>query len=78
MVNLSVKVYIDEKAPEHPLFVPIEYRELPSDAPQAVIIGAGPAGLFAALRLIELGVRPIVLERGKDVDSRRKDMARGD
>ncbi len=76
MVNLSVKVYIDEKAPEHPLFVPIEYRELPSDAPQAVIIGAGPAGLFAALRLIELGVRPIVLERGKDVDSRRKDMAR--
>ncbi len=38
MVNLSVKVYIDEKAPEHPLFVPIEYRELPSDAPQAVII----------------------------------------
>lgn len=76
MVNLSAKVYIDEKAPEHPLFVPIEYRELPSDAPQAVIIGAGPAGLFAALRLIELGVRPIVLERGKDVDSRRKDMAR--
>lgn len=75
MVNLTLKVYIDEPAPEHPLFVPIQYPELRPDAPQAIIVGAGPAGLFAALRLIELGVRPIVLERGKDVDSRRKDMA---
>lgn len=75
MVNLTLKVYIDEEAPAHPLFIPVKYPELKSDAPQAIIVGAGPAGLFAALRLIELGVRPIVFERGKDVDSRRKDMA---
>ncbi|MDE6351810.1 MAG: NAD(P)/FAD-dependent oxidoreductase [Muribaculaceae bacterium] len=47
-----------------------------SDAKPVIIVGAGPAGLFAALRLIELGLKPIVLERGKDVDARRKDMAR--
>lgn len=75
MVNISIKVYIDEHAPEHPLFTPIEYPVLSEDAPQAIIVGAGPAGLFAALRLIELNIRPIVLERGLDVDSRRVDMA---
>lgn len=75
MVNLAIKAYIDENAPAHPLFIPIEYKRLPADAPECIIVGAGPAGLFAALRLIELGVRPIVIERGKDVDSRRKDMA---
>ena len=42
---------------------------------QAVVVGAGPAGLFSALRLIELGVKPIVLERGKDVRERRRDLA---
>lgn len=76
MVNLTVRTYIDENAPEHPLFTPVDYKTLPDDAPQCIIVGAGPAGLFAALRLIELGVRPIVIERGKDVDSRRKDMAK--
>ncbi len=75
MVNLTVMVYIDETAPAHPLFTPTDYREIAADAPVCIIVGAGPAGLFAALRLIELGIRPIVLERGKDVDSRRKDMA---
>ncbi len=75
MVNLTVMVYIDENAPAHPLFTPVEYPKVAADAPVGIIVGAGPAGLFAALRLIELGVRPIVLERGKDVDSRRKDMA---
>lgn len=75
MVNLSVRVYIDEDAPAHPFFTPINYSPVPDSAPQCIIVGAGPAGLFAALRLIELGIRPIVLERGKDVDSRRKDMA---
>lgn len=76
MVNLSVKLWIDETPSDTSLITPVHYPVLPDDAPQAIVVGAGPAGLFAALRLIEEGVRPIVLERGKDVDSRRKDMAR--
>ena len=48
---------------------------LPALAPQAIVVGAGPAGLFAALRLIELGIKPIVLERGSDVRARRRDLA---
>lgn len=74
MVNLSVDVYVDEAAPSSPLLKPVEYGDV-SGAPQVVVAGAGPAGLFAALRLIELGMRPIILERGKDVDTRRVDMA---
>jgi len=76
MVNLSVRLWIDEEPSSTSLIIPVDYKPLPADAPQAIVVGAGPAGLFAALRLIELGIRPIVLERGKDVDSRRKDMAR--
>ncbi|MCM1484029.1 MAG: FAD-dependent monooxygenase [Muribaculaceae bacterium] len=75
MVNLTVEAYIGEAPREGELFSPVAYREVPGDAPECVIVGAGPAGLFAALRLIERGIRPVVLERGKDVDSRRKDMA---
>lgn len=74
IVNLSVNVYIEEKAPDHPLGLKISYNDV-SNKPSVTIVGAGPAGLFAALRLIELGIRPIVIERGKDVDSRRVDMA---
>ena len=77
MVGLSVKVWADEDPSENEL-APVmpDYRPLPAGAPSAVVVGAGPAGLFAALKLIELGVKPILLERGKDVDSRRVDMAR--
>src|SRR5688572_3593356 len=50
------------------------YRDI-SKAPEVIIVGAGPAGLFAALRLIELGFKPVVLERGKDVQARRRDLA---
>ncbi|MCI9172145.1 NAD(P)/FAD-dependent oxidoreductase [uncultured Duncaniella sp.] len=74
MVNLSVKVWVDETPASTSLITPVEYRPVKGDK-SAVVVGAGPAGLFAALRLIELGIRPIVLERGKDVDSRRRDMA---
>ena len=51
-----------------------EYKNV-SNSPPAIIVGAGPAGLFAALRLLELGIKPIVIERGKDVRSRRRDLA---
>ena len=74
-VNLSVKVWVGETPQSDSLISPVNYLPLPAGAPEAVVVGAGPAGLFAALRLIELGVRPIVLERGKDVDSRKRDMA---
>ena len=73
-VNLTVRVYMNEE-PEELLFTPIEYHDV-SDAPQVIVVGAGPGGLFAALRLIELGLRPIVIERGKDVHERKKDLAR--
>ncbi|MTI32759.1 NAD(P)/FAD-dependent oxidoreductase [Xanthovirga aplysinae] len=72
-VNVKAAAYIQETPP--PLIS--HYLDYPNvaDKPQAIVVGAGPAGLFAALRLIELGVKPIVLERGKDVKSRRRDLA---
>lgn len=73
MVNLTLEVFIDED-PTTLSFERIHYGDV-SAAPQAVVVGAGPGGLFAALRLVELGVRPIVLERGRDVDGRKKDIA---
>lgn len=75
-ILLNVNAYIDEPAPESPLASPVDFRPVSADAPSALIVGAGPAGLFAALELIEAGIRPIIFERGKDVDSRRVDMAR--
>ncbi len=76
MINLDLLVSIDEPAIRPDEFIKCTvYKKLPDDAPQVIVVGAGPAGLFAALRLIEEGVRPILLERGKDVDSRRADMA---
>lgn len=73
-VNLTVDAYINEQAPELD-FTPMDYPNVEGAAP-VIVVGAGPGGLFAALRLIELGKRPIVLERGKDVHERRKDIAR--
>ena len=73
MVNLGVEVYLHGEKPVND-FQPIEYQDV-SDRETVVVVGAGPGGLFAALRLIELGFRPVVLERGRDVDSRKKDIA---
>ena len=72
-VNLKVRVYINEE-PTDDEYVKTEYRDV-SSAPQVIVVGAGPGGLFAALRLIELGLKPVVLERGKDVHERKKDLA---
>lgn len=74
MVNLAVRVHLDAIDVEATKIEPIQYPDVTSSARTAIVVGAGPAGLFAALELIELGIRPIVLERGKDVDSRRRDM----
>lgn len=75
MINLSVKVYINERPETDSLITPVKYQNV-AGKKHVIVVGAGPAGLFAALRLIELGLCPIILERGKDVDSRRRDMAR--
>ena len=75
MVNLKVRTYIGEQPENTSLISPIDYKPV-SGSNQAIVVGAGPGGLFAALRLIELGIKPIVLERGKDVNERRKDLAR--
>ena len=72
-VNLKVRVYINEQ-PADDEYQHTDYPDV-SDKPQVIVVGAGPGGLFAALRLIELGLRPIVLERGKDVHERKKDLA---
>ena len=71
--RLQAEIYIDESAPEAEDFQ-ANYRPV-STARRAIIIGCGPAGMFAALRLIELGIAPIILERGKDVQARRRDLA---
>lgn len=73
MFNLVVGVHIDQVEAKEIFFVP-QYRDV-SRAREVVIVGAGPAGLFAALCLIERGFRPIVLERGKAVEDRKKDLA---
>lgn len=72
-VGLTVEVWVGEPAPEQ-TFEPVAYQDV-SHAPQVVVVGAGPGGLFAALRLIELGRRPVVLERGKNVRDRKRDLA---
>ncbi|WP_341225844.1 FAD-dependent protein [uncultured Arcticibacterium sp.] len=74
----QVKINLQVEVSSSPLPLNIDFEKKyqnVSQAKQAIVIGAGPAGLFAALRLIELGIKPIVLERGKDVQARRRDLA---
>jgi len=72
-VNLTVDVFsgVEEAPPDINPFIPQNV----TNKQEVVIVGAGPAGLFAALRLIELGIRPVIIERGRDVSTRKKDIA---
>jgi uncharacterized protein len=73
-INLTLIVFIDE--PFHPFeLIPIRLKDVHQSEKKVIVIGAGPAGLFTALRLIEHGIKPVVLERGKDVRARRRDLA---
>ncbi len=71
-VHLQLDVYVGEEPPREEYHAPVQsvHRK-----PHVLIVGAGPAGFFAALRLIELGIKPIIVERGKDVQARRRDLA---
>lgn len=73
-VNLRIRVYVNE-FPQEENYKRVDYQDV-SSKPQVLVIGEGPGGLFASLRLIELGYRPIILERGKDVRERKKDLAK--
>lgn len=73
-VNVKVQVFINE-IPDTQEYTPTEYKNV-SGKHQVIVVGAGPGGLFAALRLIELGLRPIVIERGKNVRERKEDLAK--
>ena len=72
-VNLKVRVYVNEPSHDDE-YVKTDYPNV-EGRPQVIVVGAGPGGLFAALRLIELGLRPVVLERGKNVHDRKMDLA---
>ena len=73
-VNLTLIAFIKEPISKR-FIEPLLFPSLPSHAKEVIIIGAGPAGLFAALECIQLGLRPIIIERGKDVRARRRDLA---
>jgi uncharacterized FAD-dependent dehydrogenase len=72
-INVQAEVYVNERPPALTQFE-LHYQDVRT-RPQALIVGCGPAGMFAALRLIELGIKPILFERGKDVRTRRRDLA---
>lgn len=72
-VNLKIRVYINEM-PECDSYIKTEYGDV-SNADEVIVVGEGPGGLFAALRLIELGLKPVVIERGKNVRERKKDLS---
>ena len=73
-VNLTVNAFIDEPFKKREI-TPFDFKDVSKAEKKVIIIGAGPAGLFAALQLIEKNIKPIILERGKDVRARRRDLA---
>ena len=73
-VNLTIRVFVNE-TPSEEEFERTDYPNV-EGRPAVIVVGAGPGGLFAALKLIELGLRPIVVERGKNVRERKEDLAR--
>lgn len=75
MVNLKIKIALGEDKIIGPDYKPVTYKDVSNSDKSLLIVGAGPAGLFAALRALQLGIKPIVIERGKKVDERRKDIA---
>lgn len=73
-INLTIRVFVNE-TPSEDEFERTDYPNI-EGRPAVIVVGAGPGGLFAALKLIELGLRPIVVERGKNVRERKEDLAR--
>ncbi len=73
-VNITVQTFINEPFRQRELKIP-EWNSVADALQQVVIAGAGPAGMFAALKLIECGIKPVILERGKEVRARRRDLA---
>jgi uncharacterized FAD-dependent dehydrogenase len=73
-INVSLIAFINEPWQKR-ILTPVQYPDVHHATSKVIVVGAGPAGLFAALRLIEAGIKPIILERGKDVRARRRDLA---
>lgn len=73
-INITIHAFIDEPFHQRPS-LQFDFHDVHQAVHSVIIIGAGPAGLFAALKCIELGIKPIILERGKDVRARRRDLA---
>lgn len=73
-INLTLNVFIDEPFQQRAV-KPTAFKDVTHASRSAIVIGAGPAGLFASLKLIEKGIKPVILERGKDVKARRRDLA---
>jgi len=71
LFRIKAAVYINEEPPE--LYPPVNYKNAEGDK-RVIVVGSGPAGLFASLKLLEYGIKPIMLERGKDVQARRRDL----
>src|SRR5665647_371591 len=73
-MNITVNAFIDEPFQQR-VIQAFNFKNVSNASKRVIIVGAGPAGLFAALQLLELGIKPIILERGKDVRARRRDLA---